>query len=121
MSKAEVKTERVPPDKVPKVDSENCSCEKVEKCRKWKKKRKKRKCGNGENGGSKATCYACGKVEESKKVKDNEPKPGASCDDTPDSPENDVGLGRIPSRSSTGEDSSVKLEIDTGELDRERL
>ena len=121
MSQAEVKTERVPPDKVPKVDSENSSCEKIEKRRKWKKKRKIRECGKGENGGSKATCYTCGNVEESKKVKDNEPKPGTSRDDTPDSLGNDVGLGSSPSRSSTGEDSSVKLEIESGELDRERL
>ena len=42
MSKAEVKTERVPPDNIPKVDSENCSCEKVEKSRNGRRRNERK-------------------------------------------------------------------------------
>ena len=64
--------------------------------------------GEKEKESSDAAYYTCGKVDKGTKVKDPEPKPGTSCDNTPDSPDNDVGFGSCPSSSSVGKNSPVK-------------
>ena len=121
MSLVDVRTMTDPPDEFPKLDSENVSPKKAAKSRKRGKKRKRRESSKAKDNCSVKAFHRSRKVDKGTAVKDTEPKPYKSRDDTPDSPDNDVGFGNSPKCSSVWNASNVKIEIDFEECDRERL
>ena len=119
MSLVDVRTMTDPPDELPKLDSENVLLKKAKESRKRGKKRKRRESSKENDNCSVKAFHTSRKVDKGTAIKDTEPKPYMSRDDTPDSPDNDVGLSNSPKCCSVGNASNVKIEIDFE--DRKRL
>ena len=83
MSLVDVRTMTDPPDELPKLDSENVSPKKAAKRRKRGKKRKRRESSKAKDNCSVKAFHKSRKVDKGTAIKDTEPKPCMSREDTP--------------------------------------